>query len=65
MNAQIGNEFGASLQYVNIAAYFDGVALPVAARPAPDFRGLIALARLEAPEAAAKRRLERNGAAAR
>ena len=29
MNAQIGNEFGASLQYVNIAGYFDGAALPV------------------------------------
>ena len=29
MNAQIGNEFGASLQYVNIAAYFDNVGLPV------------------------------------
>jgi ferritin len=29
MNEQIGNEFGASLQYVNIAAYFDSVGLPV------------------------------------
>lgn len=29
INAQIGHEFGASLQYVNIAGYFDGVALPV------------------------------------
>jgi ferritin len=29
MNEQIGHEFGASLQYVNIAAYFDGVGLPV------------------------------------
>ena len=29
INAQIGNEFGASLQYVNIAGYFDSVALPV------------------------------------
>src|SRR5262245_52455450 len=29
MNAQIGHEFGASLQYVNIAAYFDDVGLPV------------------------------------
>ena len=28
MNAQIGNEFGASLQYVNIAAYFDADSLP-------------------------------------
>lgn len=28
MNAQIGHEFGASLQYVNIAGYFDGAALP-------------------------------------
>lgn len=27
INAQIGREFGASLQYVNIAAYFDGQAL--------------------------------------
>jgi ferritin len=29
MNDQIGHEFGASLQYVNIAAYFDDVGLPV------------------------------------
>jgi len=29
MNAQIGNEFGASLQYVQIAAFFDGAGLPV------------------------------------
>jgi ferritin len=29
MNAQIGNEFGASLQYVEIAAFFDGAGLPV------------------------------------
>lgn len=29
MNEQIGHEFGASIQYVNIAAYFDGVGLPV------------------------------------
>ena len=28
MNAQIGSEFGASLQYVNIAAYFDSDSLP-------------------------------------
>jgi ferritin len=28
MNQQIGHEFGASLQYVNIAAYFDEAALP-------------------------------------
>lgn len=27
MNAQIGNELGASMQYINIAAYFDGSAL--------------------------------------
>jgi ferritin len=32
MNAQIGNEFGASLQYVNIASWFDSVALPVFAQ---------------------------------
>jgi ferritin len=32
MNAQIGNEFGASLQYVNIAAFFDNAGLPVLAR---------------------------------
>ena len=29
MNEQIGHEFGASLQYVNIAAYFDNAGLPV------------------------------------
>jgi ferritin len=29
MNAQIGHEFGASLQYVEIAAYCDGAGLPV------------------------------------
>ena len=29
INAQIGHEFGASLQYVNIAGYFDSAALPV------------------------------------
>jgi len=29
MNEQVGHEFGASLQYVNIAAYFDNAALPV------------------------------------
>lgn len=29
INEQIGHEFGASLQYVNIAGYFDGAALPV------------------------------------
>ncbi len=28
MNEQIGNEFGASLQYVSIAAYFDNESLP-------------------------------------
>lgn len=28
INQQIGNEFGASLQYVAIATYFDGEALP-------------------------------------
>jgi len=32
INAQIGHEFGASLQYVNIAGYFDGAALPVLAQ---------------------------------
>jgi bacterioferritin B len=31
MNAQIGNEFGASLQYVNVAGYFDSAGLPVLA----------------------------------
>jgi ferritin len=29
MNEQIGHEIGASLQYVNTAAYFDSVGLPV------------------------------------
>jgi len=29
MNAQVGHEFGASLQYVEIAAHFDGAGLPV------------------------------------
>jgi ferritin len=29
MNQQIGHEFGASLQYVNIAAHFDDAGLPV------------------------------------
>jgi ferritin len=28
INAQVGREFGASLQYVNIATYFDGEDLP-------------------------------------
>jgi ferritin len=28
MNAQVGREFGASLQYVNIASYFDADSLP-------------------------------------
>ena len=28
LNEQIGNEFGASLQYVSIATYFDGESLP-------------------------------------
>ena len=32
MNAQIGNEFGASLQYVNMAGYFDSAGLPVLAK---------------------------------
>jgi ferritin len=32
INAQIGHEFGASFQYVNIAGYFDGAALPVLSR---------------------------------
>lgn len=31
INAQIGREFGASLQYLQIAAYFDGMALARAA----------------------------------
>lgn len=29
MNEQIGHEFGASLQYINIAGYFDDAGLPV------------------------------------
>lgn len=28
LNQQVGNEFGASLQYVSIATYFDGESLP-------------------------------------
>jgi bacterioferritin (cytochrome b1) len=32
INQQIGHEFGASFQYVNIAGYFDGAALPVLSR---------------------------------
>ncbi|HEX6288353.1 MAG TPA: ferritin [Herpetosiphonaceae bacterium] len=32
LNEQIGNEFGASLQYVAIAAYFDSDNLPIFAR---------------------------------
>jgi bacterioferritin B len=32
LNEQVGNEFGASLQYVAIAAYFDGDNLPVLAQ---------------------------------
>ena len=32
MNAQIGHEFGASLQYVNVAGYFDNAGLPVLAQ---------------------------------
>ena len=32
MNEQIGHEFGASLQYVTIAAYFDNAGLPVLAQ---------------------------------
>jgi len=32
INEQIGNEFGASLQYVAIAAYFEGDNLPIFAR---------------------------------
>ncbi len=31
MNAQIGHEFGASLQYISIAAHFDNAGLPVLA----------------------------------
>jgi ferritin len=29
MNQQIGHEFGASLQYISVAGYFDSVGLPV------------------------------------
>lgn len=29
LNEQIGHEFGASMQYISIASYFDGVGLPV------------------------------------
>jgi bacterioferritin B len=32
INEQIGNEFGASLQYVSIATYFDNESLPVLAQ---------------------------------
>jgi bacterioferritin B len=32
LNAQVGHEFGASLQYVQIATYFDGEGLPTLAR---------------------------------
>lgn len=32
LNEQVGHEFGASLQYIAIAAYFDGDTLPVLAR---------------------------------
>jgi ferritin len=32
MNAQLGNEFGAFLQYINIASFFDNVGLPILAR---------------------------------
>ncbi len=32
LNEQVGNEFGASLQYVAIAAYFDNDNLTVLAR---------------------------------
>jgi bacterioferritin B len=32
VNEQIGNEFGASIQYVAIAAYFEGEGLPTLAR---------------------------------
>ena len=32
INQQIGHEFGASLQYVAIAAYFDGEGLPALAK---------------------------------
>ena len=32
INAQVGREFGASMQYLQIAAYFDGLALDQAAK---------------------------------
>src|ERR687886_475709 len=32
LNEQIGREFGAELQYVQIASYFDGEGLPMLAR---------------------------------
>jgi bacterioferritin B len=32
LNEQVGNEFGASLQYVQIATYFEGEGLPMLAR---------------------------------
>ena len=32
LNTQVGHEFGASLQYVQIATYFDGEGLPTLAR---------------------------------
>jgi bacterioferritin B len=32
LNEQIGHEFGASLQYIQIASYFDGEGLPMLAR---------------------------------
>lgn len=32
MNEQVGNEFGASMQYYEIAAYFDGQNLPLLAK---------------------------------
>jgi bacterioferritin B len=32
LNEQVGHEFGASLQHVAIAAYFDGDNLPILAR---------------------------------
>ena len=32
LNEQVGHEFGASLQYVQIATYFDGEGLPMLAR---------------------------------
>ena len=32
LNEQVGHEFGASLQYVQIASYFDGEGLPMLAR---------------------------------